>query len=187
MRFVNGLAAVSVLFLAAMGFQSPAMAATFNVSDAAGLRAALLTAATNGEDDVIVLAAGTYATGGTTFTFVTNENKTLTLQGANGTTRDQVILDGGGTSRVLDFGCVGSCGAITLQGLTVQNGNVTGASVNGGGVTCDRKPRDFRCNVSLAIAQQARVARYTEWDRNRNQLHLQQQHGGIERWRDIRR
>src|SRR5450759_42261 len=136
MRIVPALPlifAVFVLFLVAMCFQAPAMAGTFNVSDAAGLRGALITAATNGQDDVIVLAAGTYATGGTPFT-ASNENKTLTIQGANGTTRSQVVLDGGGTSRVLDFGCAVTCGAITLQGLTVQNGNATGAGGDGGGV-----------------------------------------------------
>ena len=117
-----------------MGIQAQAIAATFNVTDVAGLRSALLTAATNGEDDVIVLAAGTYATGDTTFAFVTNETNTLTLQGAVGTTRSQVVLDGGGTSQVLNFGCAGSCGAITLQGLTVQNGNATGSG-SGGGVS----------------------------------------------------
>lgn len=63
------ISAVFVLFLAAMCFQPSAMAGTFNVSDAAGLRAALSTTGTNGEDDVIVLAAGTYDTSGTTFTF----------------------------------------------------------------------------------------------------------------------
>jgi predicted outer membrane repeat protein len=136
MRIVPALRlifAVFVAFLAAMCFQAPAMAGTFNVSDAAGLRGALITAAANGQDDVIVLAAGTYATGGTPFT-ASNESKTLTIQGANGTTRSQVVLDGGGTSRVLDFGCAGTCGAITLLGVTVQNGNATGAGGDGGGV-----------------------------------------------------
>ena len=126
MQFTTGLTRILVLFLAAMGIQAHAIAASFNVTDATGLRAALVTAATNGEDDVIVLAAGTYTTGGTTFTFVTNETNTLTLQGATGTTRDQVVLDGGGISQVLNFSCVGSCGAVTLQGLTVQNGSVGG-------------------------------------------------------------
>ena len=134
-RLVNALATVAALFVSATGIQSPAAAATFNVSDAAGLRSALLAAAANGEDDVIVLAAGTYATGGTTFTFATNENKTLTLQGASGTTRSQVVLDGGGTTQVLNFSCVGSCASmITLQGLTVQNGFVE-AFGSGAGVS----------------------------------------------------
>jgi predicted outer membrane repeat protein len=133
MRFANGPATILAVLLAAIGFQSPAIAATFNVNDAAGLRAALLTAATNGQDDVIVLAAGIYATGGTTFTFVINENKTLTLQGASGTTRSQVVLDGGGTSQVLNCDCVGSCGAVTLRGLTVQNGNMTSGIEGSGG------------------------------------------------------
>ncbi len=116
-----------------MGFHAAAVAGTFNVSDAAGLRGALISAATNGQDDVIVLAAGTYATGGAPFT-ASNENRTLTIQGAKGTTRSQVVLDGGGVGRVLDFGCAGTCGTITLQGLTVQNGNATGAGADGGGV-----------------------------------------------------
>lgn len=127
----RAISAVLILFLAAMCCQAPAMAGTFNVSDAAGLRAALSTAGANGEDDVIVLAAGTYATGGTAFAFVTSESKSLTLQGANGTTRDQVALDGGGITQVLNFNCAGTCGAVNLKGLTVRNGN----AVNGGGMS----------------------------------------------------
>lgn len=128
--------AVLVLLISAISFQPPAMAGTFNVSDAAGLRAALLTAATNGQDDVIVLAAGTYATSGTAFTFGTNENRTLTLRGADGTTRGQVILDGGSTSQVLKLDCLGNglCGTVTLRGLTVQNGNAN----SGGGVSASQ-------------------------------------------------
>ncbi len=82
---------------------------------------------------MIVMAAGTYATGGTTFTFVTNEPNTLTILGADGTTRDQVVLDGGGSSQVLNFSCVGTCASmITLQGLTVQNGNAPRFEFGGG-------------------------------------------------------
>ena len=136
MRLTTRLTVVSALLIAAIGSQSPAVAATFNVADVAGLRAALLTAATNGEDDVIVLAAGTYATGGTTFTFLPNESNTLTLQGASGTARSQVVLDGGGITSVLNFYCFTSCGSITLQGLVVQNGKATGSALKpyGGGV-----------------------------------------------------
>lgn len=116
------MSTVAVVFLAVTCSQEPTIAATFNIYDATGLRAALLASATNGEDDLIVLGAGTYATGGTPFTFLTNENKTLKLQGTNGASRSQVVLDGGGTSQVLNFTCVGSCGAISLQSLTVQGG-----------------------------------------------------------------
>ena len=108
--------------------------ATFNVSDAAGLRAALLAAATDtGQDVVIALAAGTYATGGTAFGLFSNSRRALMLRGAEGTTRDQVVLDGGGASRVLTLDCLGgsSCGTVTLQGLTVRNGNAS----DGGGIS----------------------------------------------------
>jgi len=67
---------------------------TFNVSTTPELRTALNTAATNGEDDTIILADGTYKTtddGGGTFIYFSNEANNLTLKGSSSA---NVILSG---------------------------------------------------------------------------------------------
>lgn len=73
--------------LIALAVQS-AYGATFNVSNSTELQAALTTAATNGQDDVIVLAPGTY-TGA--FDHYTNENYGIVI--LRGLNRDTVILN----------------------------------------------------------------------------------------------
>ena len=60
--------------------------ATFNVSTTPEFRTALETSATNGEDDTIILADGTYKTtddGKGTFIYLSNESNSLTLQGSS--------------------------------------------------------------------------------------------------------
>jgi filamentous hemagglutinin family protein len=56
-------------------------------------------------------------------------NKNLTVQGAGA---GSTIFDGGNTSRV--FSISGSGTVVTLDGLTIQNGRVTGTGANGGGI-----------------------------------------------------
>lgn len=75
--------------------------ATFNVSTTPELRTALSTAATNGEDDTIVLADGTYKTtddGEGRFFYLTTETNSLTLQGSSA---DNVILSGNNQDQIL--------------------------------------------------------------------------------------
>src|SRR5574340_985176 len=76
---------LSVLFWVL--FSSPAMAAEFHVTNADQLHAALSTARTNGEDDTIFLAAGTY---GGNFDYSNPEPKQLTLKGEEGTAAEEV-------------------------------------------------------------------------------------------------
>lgn len=69
-------------------------AQTFNVSTTPELRTALTTAATNGQDDTIILADGTYKTtddGQGTFKYLSNEDNNLTLKGSSSA---NVILSG---------------------------------------------------------------------------------------------
>jgi len=98
-------------------------AADFPVSTAAGFQSALTSAESNGEDDVITLAAGTYSTNdnGGTFDYDSNSSDegTLSIVG-NG----EVILDGGGTDRVLDIDSEYMTD-ITLQKLNIRNGYVS--------------------------------------------------------------
>ncbi len=120
---------LSILMLV-LAFCTCSYAAEFPVTDADGLRTALTTAESNGEDDTITLSEGTYLTGGVTFTYSAGspDEGSLTITGTG-----EVILDGGGSDRVLEINS-DYMTDITLQNLTVQNGNLSddgaGAYIN---------------------------------------------------------
>jgi len=130
----------------------PAFGAVFNVSNEMQFQSALDTAAVNGEDDTVVLAAGTYSVtsnGSLPFRYVVApacnsgavaDSLTITGAGAGST-----ILDGGGVHQVLHlrherFGPVcldqpvsgtevdnnndDSQAAITVEDLTIRNGQI---------------------------------------------------------------
>ena len=113
------LAVASVLLLMALGWPEAAWLAEIHVTTAAELVAALDSAESNGEDDVICLAAGTY-TGN--FAYIPGDGKALTLRGEDGTTSADVILDGGGSGRALDLRTSAAGGSVQLEGLTIQGG-----------------------------------------------------------------
>ncbi len=109
-------------------------AATFNVSSAADLQTALTTAAGNGENDIINVAAGTYNTsdnGGQVFEYLSSEGFGISLVGENSAT---TILDGGGVDQVLSIVSTSvEIMTISVSGLTLQNG-LAPSAVSGGGV-----------------------------------------------------
>ncbi len=118
-----------------LGLLTPrsAQADNFHVANGQALQNALTTAAANGADDVIYLAAGYY---GGNFNFNSAEARSLTLQGEPGTTNTQITVDGTGTGISLSLSC-SSDANFTIQGITfVRNGNTglhvatgTGAAV----------------------------------------------------------
>ncbi|MBI5375083.1 MAG: hypothetical protein HZA77_06580 [Candidatus Schekmanbacteria bacterium] len=127
--------AVSFLFLIILLFISSYVSAkTFNVSNTTQFRKALEDAALNGEDDTLILAAGTYRTtddGQGTFKFVDNEIYSLTIKAKNGLTADDVIMDGDNTNRV--FWYKNSMeSTLTIQSVTVKNGNSDNSACGGG-------------------------------------------------------
>ncbi|BCD62481.1 hypothetical protein NitYY0826_C1357 [Nitratiruptor sp. YY08-26] len=80
--------------------------ATFNVSNTAELRQALENAAHNGENDTIILQPGRYVTtsdGKGTFTFHDDEEYNLTIQGAAGYDRSEIVLNGDNTDQVMNL------------------------------------------------------------------------------------
>jgi hypothetical protein len=130
LHFLNlFLSTLVVLFIVAIN--QIALAQTFNVSTTPELRQALQDAAGNGQDDLIMLADGTYKTtddGGGTFTFLDNEDYDLTIQGSSA---ENVILNGDNTDRVLGLYCSQSI----LSNITISNGN---SSADGGGLYTSR-------------------------------------------------
>ena len=108
---------------AVISLTSQTRAAEFHVTDAAGFQNALNTAETNGQDDIIYLAAGTYH-GGFPYSPPGTEHKSLTIRGEPGTSAEEIILDGQNSARVLDIYDMseGSLVDLVIDGITVQNG-----------------------------------------------------------------
>ena len=102
-------------------FTVQSFAATFNVSDVSALSSALSTASNNGEDDTINIAAGTYAFSTPLFYNAATGEGNLIVSGDSALT---TILDGGESSRLLEFSVSSGQGAtITISNLTLQNGS----------------------------------------------------------------
>jgi hypothetical protein len=99
-------------------------AATFNVSDVSQFQSALTIASSNGEDDTINVAAGTYTITSTlTYTSTGDENHSLEIIGAvSGST----ILFGSNTAQILNINTVEPDADITVRYIEFQNGNSSG-------------------------------------------------------------
>ncbi len=102
-------------------------AAVFNVSNSAQLQQALTDASVSAEDDTINVAAGSYLTadnGGARFEYLVESIDpaagSLTIRGQG---MDQSLLDGGGTSEVLDIQDYASTGSILVENLGFLNGS----------------------------------------------------------------
>jgi len=99
-----------------------------NVSNVEEFRAALTTAASDGKDTIIYLDDGNYTTtedGLGQFQYFTSQNHTLTIKGSN---RDNVILSGENTTRVL---YLSGGKEFHLENITIEKGYVNG---DGGGI-----------------------------------------------------
>jgi hypothetical protein len=118
LAFIGCLSCISI---------SPALGATFNVANPAEFQTALNTAAANGENDIINVAAGAYNVT-STLHYSSAENYTLTINGAG---RNTTILNGGNTVRILAVTTNGANADVTMQGLGLQHGATT---ENGGGL-----------------------------------------------------
>lgn len=121
-----------------------AWSATFYVANESDLEGALDTAQQNGEDDTIIIAAGTYDVSGGIAVYVAKstgdvENFALTIEGAGS---GQTILDGGTKARglriITSTGVLNDSNAnIVIRGITFKNGLATDkpdVSFNGGGL-----------------------------------------------------
>jgi hypothetical protein len=88
---------------------------------------ALAYAGSNGQDDVINIAAGIYSAAAT-FQVTNDAGFSLMIQGAGA---GPTILDGGASHRVLDVGESGG-GVIALRNLTIKNGKAPSGEWGGG-------------------------------------------------------
>lgn len=84
-------------------------------------------AKTNGEDDTIYLAVGTYEGN---FTYAPLDARSLIISGEPRTTAQDIILDGGGDGTVLYLSCSGEGGSVSVENLTIQNGSESGLRVS---------------------------------------------------------
>jgi predicted outer membrane repeat protein len=111
-------------------------AETFIVSTTPELRDALKKAATNGEDDTINLADGTYKTtddGKGTFVYLSNESNIIRLQGSD---KSLVTLSGENLHQVIRHKLtVGVSSEIVISNISITNGtNIEQLGESGGGI-----------------------------------------------------
>jgi predicted outer membrane repeat protein len=114
-----------------LAVSSLTQAETFNVSTTAELRVALSTTAASGEDDIIVLADGTYKTTddrGGTFEYISNKTNSLTLLGSG---KDSVFVSGDLEHQILKVFAIEKA-QLRLENLSFIDGNNTAG--NGGAV-----------------------------------------------------
>ena len=132
-----------LVFLVALLATNIVFGETFNVTNPEEFQSALTIAESNGEDDVINVAAGIYNIT-STLTYSTNNGDsghTLTIQGAGA---DKTVLDGGGSVQILyidtdaDHNGGDAGGDVTIKGMTFENGNGDyggGVYVHGSSIT----------------------------------------------------
>lgn len=106
-------------------------AATFNVSTTAELRQALSDAASNSEDDTIILADGTYKTtddGQGTFEYFARNANSLTLEGSSS---NNVIINGNDQHQIFHHVSTQD-GPLIIKNIHMSNAKHTGSSLKTG-------------------------------------------------------
>jgi hypothetical protein len=99
-------------------------AATFNVDTPANFQTALTTAQSNGEDDTIQVASGTY-TISAVLGYLPADNNSLTISGEDRTT---TILDGNNAIQIFRSQLLNLTNAhLTIENITFQNGSTSPA------------------------------------------------------------
>ena len=138
------------LFVAFASTCNPTVAATFCVHDGIELQAALNTAASNGQDDFVKLAPGTYTPVAAVFNFNSADAHGLTLAGGYDTPPKSApcsvqlngaqwsVIEGGGSNQLLSIQMSATSAApIYVHDLTLANGVSAGTEspVGVGGTT----------------------------------------------------
>ena len=117
----------ALFLLGLVAIPGSSTAAVFNVSTSAQLQQALTDASLSAEDDTINVAAGTYLTsdnGDAPFIYLVESIDPaaggLTIRGQG---MDQSLLNGSGTSEILDIQDYASTGSILVENLGLINGS----------------------------------------------------------------
>ena len=105
-------------------------AETYNVVNLTDFQNSLIEAASNGEHDVINIAAGTFSVS-STLTFVSNEDFTLTISGVSSS---QTILDGGSSIQLLNLASMQNNSHLIIEKMNIRNGQT---SANGGALSVE--------------------------------------------------
>jgi hypothetical protein len=114
---VRTSAAFGSLFLL-IALSPSARAGTFNVNSVSAFQTALATAESNGENDTINVAAGSYDVT-STLTFYSTEDFHLLIDGAG---TGLTILDGGDTVQILNVRTTTANAGVAVRNITFQNG-----------------------------------------------------------------
>ena len=131
-RPVLDLCVVSLLTILLFSGFSDAATFSIDAGDVAGFQSALTAAATNGQDDVINVSAGTFNLS-STLTYETSQAYSLTISGDSAAS---TILDGGDSVRVMRLDNQ-TQGNVVLRHMTFQKGRITGDGASGGGISID--------------------------------------------------
>jgi hypothetical protein len=113
---------IILIAIASLLLSSQSLAVTFNVTTTAELRQALTIAATNNENDTIVLADGVYRPdddNGGVFVYLSNESFTLTLSGSSS---ENVTIDGAGIHSLMSFRSTETGSNIYINDISLANG-----------------------------------------------------------------
>ncbi|CAD7773493.1 hypothetical protein DMNBHIDG_00771 [Candidatus Methanoperedenaceae archaeon GB37] len=118
-----------LVFLVAFLATNVALGEIFNVTNLEEFQDALTTAESNGEDDIINVAEGTYNITSTLrySTYDGDSGDKLTIQGAGA---DKTVLDSGGSVQILYIDTGTDGGDVTIKDMAFENGN----GGNGGGI-----------------------------------------------------
>ncbi|AMM40423.1 conserved hypothetical protein, secreted [Candidatus Desulfofervidus auxilii] len=118
-----------LVFLVAFLATNVTLGEIFNVTNLEEFQDALTTAESNGEDDIINVAEGTYNITSTLrySTYDGDSGDKLTIQGAGA---DKTVLDGGGSVQILYIDTGTDGGDVTIKDMALENGN----GGNGGGI-----------------------------------------------------
>ncbi len=124
---------------------SSARAGNFTVNNLTQFQNALNTAASNGENDTIIVLAGTYNVN-PTLTYSTTENYFILIRGTG-----SPVLDGGSSRQVMQLASTSGNADITVEGLVIQHGRANyGGGLNAATQGADISLRSCSINDNTA-------------------------------------
>ncbi len=125
---------------------------TFNVYNTSEFRKALQDAATNGENNIIILAPGIYKItddGNSTFKYNSSDDNNLTIKGLDS---NNTILSGDNKGQILHFSSVNHKASLIVKNISFIDGNNSIAHYyidddsNGGGIYVDNNLYVYNCS-----------------------------------------